>query len=243
MRQTLWINLLLIMVTLTVYWPVRTFDYIHYDDPQYVFNNPQVMSGFNADSVRWALTSQISGEWQPVTMWSHMIDVEMFGDWPGGHHLVNVLLHGVNVLLLFGVLRMLTGQTIASAVVALLFALHPLNVETVAWISQRKSLLSGMFWLASMGVYVSYRRTGKTSRYLLLLGLYCLGLMSKPIVVVLPCAFLLLDVWPLHRPLGWQLVVQKLPLFVLSAIVSCITLVVQRESLKTVQEFALLMRI
>ena len=195
-------GLVLIIVTASVYAPVRHHDFINFDDGGYVYENKQVQSGFTIDSVKWAFTLIKSNEnayWHPVTSMSHMLDCMMFGLDPGGHHLSNLFYHILNVLLLFMVFRRMTGETWKSAAVAALFALHPVNVDSVAWISERKSLLSTTFWLLTMLSYVYYSARPAAWRYLLVITVFTLGLMAKPMLVTLPCALLLLDFWPLYR--------------------------------------------
>ena len=196
---TLFVALLLAALTLTLFWPAGGFDFIDLDDPSYVFANPQVASGLSWAGLRWAMTTVHDGWWLPLLWLSYMTDVSLFGTSPGGFHLVNILLHTVNALLLFWVLRRSTGRLWESALVAALFAIHPLRVESVAWVAQRKDVLGGFFWMLAMAVHCRQAQPpARTSRMLVFLFML-LGLMSKATVVPLPVALLLLDFWPLRR--------------------------------------------
>jgi tetratricopeptide (TPR) repeat protein len=191
--------LLLIAANLAVFAPVLSFDFIHYDDPLYVTTNPYIRDGITGDGVRWVFTHEHGGSWHPLTGLSHMLDCELFGLRPGGHHLTSIVLHTVNSLLLFGLLQAATGATWRSGIVALLFAAHPLHVEPVAWVSGRKDVLSTCFAFLSLWAYIAYGRRGAARRYALALVLFALALMAKPMLVTLPLVFLLLDYWPLGR--------------------------------------------
>ena len=231
---------MLAAILLAVYGQVGTFDFVAYDDPSYVIANSHVRGGLSLDGFEWAFTDRSEPNWHPVTWLSHMLDVSAFGLDPGAHHLINVLLHLINTLLLFGVLTSLTGSTWRSACVAALFAVHPIHVESVAWISERKDVLSTGFGLASLAAYVGYARHGGWARYALSACALALGLMSKPMLVTLPFVFLLIDHWPLNRlrldgsqplqpgasqsvsPAWMRVVAEKIPLLVLSVLVSVI---------------------
>jgi tetratricopeptide (TPR) repeat protein len=217
--------ILLIVATLVVYLPVRDHQFVDLDDDLYVTHNPQIQKGLTWGNLVWALTAIEAGFWHPLTWWSHMLDYEFFGLNPGGHHLMSLLIHTLNVLLLFGVLQKWTGALWRSFFVAALFALHPLNVESVAWVAERKNVLSTLFWLLTLGAYVHYVRAPHWKRYLSMVFLFVLGLMAKPMLVTLPCVLLLLDYWPLGRlGLSWsefrqkgsKLLLEKAPLFALS---------------------------
>ncbi len=199
-RREIVISFLLVVLTLSVYWPVGGYDFINFDDPKYVTECPDVLAGLSLSGITWAFTSIHANFWHPLTTLSYMTEVELFGPAaPGMHHLVNLILHIMNTLLLFLVLRQMTGASWRSAFVAAVFALHPLHVQSVAWISQRKDLLSTIFWILTMGSYAWYARRPGISRYLTTLGLFVLGMMAKPMLVTLPCVLLLLDYWPLKR--------------------------------------------
>ena len=257
--RALWITLSLIAVNVVIYAPLRHHDFINYDDPQYVSQNAPVLGGLTWHSVWWAFTTTSFSNWHPLTWISHMLDVQMFGMNPGAHHLVNLALHIANSILLLGVLYRMTGALGRSAFVAGLFAAHPLHVESVAWISERKDVLSTLFWMLTLWAYAWYVRRPRRSRYLLVVALFALGLMAKPMLVTLPFILLLLDFWPLRRvtlaprPVNdpirgsrWlslakqlsgnvHLVLEKLPLFALSVASSIITFIAQQRGGAIVQ--------
>ena len=191
--------LLLLFGLFLIYAPVSSYPFVNYDDNLYVTENERVRGGMSWENVRWAMTTMEAAFWHPLTWWSHMLDWEVYGENAGGHHVTNVVLHGVNVVLLYGVLWRMTGGVWSSAMVAGLFGLHPLNVESVAWVAERKNVLSTLFWLMTMWGYVGYVRKGGVWRYGSVLGWFVLGLMAKPMLVTLPCVLLLLDYWPLGR--------------------------------------------
>ena len=213
--------------------PALRNGFINLDDPYYVTANPQVLPGITRAGLAWAMTANVASNWHPLTLLSHMLDCQLYGLHPTGHHATSLLLHLANVLLLFAVLRGMTGAAGRSAAVAALFAVHPLHVESVAWVAERKDVLSALFWILAMGAWARYARAPSLGRYLLVFLLMALGLTAKPMVVTLPFALLLLDVWPLDRlGLGWKrLAVEKLPLLALSAASSLITLRYQETSL------------
>lgn len=221
-------------LTIWTYWPVHGFGFVNFDDPGYVSANPDVARGLDRASVVWAFTTNRTANWIPVTWLSYLLDVSLFGVRPGAHHVVNVVLHVANALLLLALLRRLGCTPARSFVISALFALHPLRVESVAWISERKDVLCAFFGLCSVHVWVSWIRNGRWWRYAAAVALYALGLMAKPMLVTLPFVLLLLDVAPLRRvgrPAGssWALLAaEKLPFLVLGAVSSVITMVVQR---------------
>jgi len=208
---------------------VRRFEFVDYDDIDYISSNPHVVTGLTWDGIRWAFTAGYSANWHPLTWMSHMMDVQLFGMNAGLHHVVNLLLHVLSTLLLFGVLRRMTGAMGKSAFVAALFAVHPLHVESVAWAAERKDVLSTVFFMLTLWAYAHYVRRQGWRRYATVAACLALGLLAKPMLVTLPMLLVLLDVWPLRRPLSISLVTEKLPLFVLSAASAAITLVVQRQ--------------
>jgi hypothetical protein len=217
-----------------VFWPVLQCGFVDYDDDQYVTANAQVQRGLTGSSVAWAFGADglVAANWHPVTVLSHMLDVDVHGLDPAGHHQTSLVFHVLNVVLLFLLLRRLTGSVWAPALVAALFALHPLNVQSVAWISERKNVLSTSFWLLATGAYVTYARQGGALRMVAVGVLLALGLMAKSMLVTLPFTLLLLDVWPLRRleSLGWRrLVIEKLPLFAVVVVASVVTLNVQER--------------
>jgi len=189
----------LITTILISYWQVKDFDFINFDDPQYVTENPHVRSGLSLKGIAWAFSTTHASNWHPLTWLSHMLDVQLFGLKPGWHHLVNVFFHILNSVLLFLIFNRMTRALWPSAFVAALFALHPLHVESVVWVSERKDVLSTFFWMITMGAYAFYVEKPDTKKYLLTLGLFALGLMAKPMLVTLPFVLLLLDYWPLGR--------------------------------------------
>lgn len=236
----------MLATTAGLYWHVLFNDFINYDDTAYVTNNPYIRSGLTLKGIVWAFSTTYICNWHPLTWVSHMLDIQLFGLNPVGHHLVNVLFHLANTFLLFTFLRITTGAIWRSYCVALLFALHPLHVESVAWIAERKGLLSSFFWLLTILAYVAYTRNPKLSRYLPLVGFFFLGLLSKPMIITIPFVLLLLDYWPLGRlrihapavgptvsisqftPL-LRLVMEKLPLFALALASGIITYSAQKS--------------
>jgi tetratricopeptide (TPR) repeat protein len=230
------ISFVLFLVTLLIYAPVYRFGFVNFDDPDYVTRNPHVRNGLTASGVVWAVTSTEAANWFPATRLSHLIDVEIFDLQPGGHHFTNVLLHALATVFLFAFLYAATGAAWPSAFVAMLFAVHPLHVESVAWIAERKDVLSALFWFVALWSYV--RR-----RYWLTLLAFCLGLMSKPMVVTLPFVLFLLDIWPLRQSLRSALRV-KIPMLALSVASAIAVYVIQRGSgaVREVAQFPLALR-
>jgi Flp pilus assembly protein TadD len=238
--RNLVIYLCLALVTAALYWPVGHFEFTNYDDDCYVTDNPHVQGGVTPGGVKWALTSGQFGNWHPLTWLSHMLDCQLFELNAGAHHLISVLFHVANTLLLFTVLNRMTGSPWRSGFVAALFALHPLHVESVAWVAERKDVLSACFWMLTMWAYVRYVEQPNRKRYFMTLALYAMGLMAKPIVVTLPFVLLLLDYWPLGRT-QWltpvigdkakapfsRLVTEKFPFFLLAVLSCAITFCLQ----------------
>lgn len=216
----LWICLVLLLATAATYIQTATFDFVNYDDPDYVTNNPHVRDGITGNGIQWALTSGDAANWFPVTRISHMLDIQLFGLDSGAHHLTNVLIHAVAAMFLFGFLLEATHARWPSAFVAAIFALHPLHVESVAWVAERKDVLCALFWFVALWAYVR-------GRYVLVVAAFCLGLLSKPMIVTLPVVLLLLDFWPLRRAVTAR---QKIPLFALSAVSALVTILVQKGS-------------
>jgi Flp pilus assembly protein TadD len=230
-RTTWLLALCLIALVLGVYSQTATHEFVDFDDPLYITTNPQVQAGLTADSIHWAWTTGHAANWHPVTWMSHQLDVTLFGMDPGPHHLMNVAWHLAATLLLFGLLVDLTGARWPSVWVAALFAIHPAHVESVAWMAERKDVLSTTFWFATTWAWVRYVRAPKAMTYVGVCVLFALGLASKPMLVTLPLTLLLLDVWPLGRASRSlrARIIEKLPLFALAAISSVITVVVQRQ--------------
>jgi Flp pilus assembly protein TadD len=223
----LWIYLVLAVAVLAVYSPVFHFDFVTYDDPDYVTANPHVQAGLTWTGIAWAFRSSFAGNWFPVTWLSHMVDSTLFGLDSGWHHFTNVWIHALSTLVWFAVLKRLTGARWRSALVAFLFALHPLHVESVAWVAERKDVLSGLFWVLTLWSYIAYTVRPGPVRYGLTLFLFCLGLMAKPMLVTLPLVLLLLDRWPLRR--GTK-ILEKVPFFAASVAVSVVTVLVHKEA-------------
>jgi len=228
--------LALAILTIAVYAPVRDFEFVNYDDNVYVVENTRIGQGLSRDNVLWSLTAFVNGNWHPLTLVSHMVDVHLFGLEPAGHHGVNLALHVVNVLLLYWLLAGATLQPWPSALAAALFAVHPLNIQTVAWIAERKSLLSTALWLAALLVHVAYRRKPDGKKYLMLVFLAALALAAKPMAVTLPLTLVLLDIWPLAmRPEGWRAALRRYarelwPVVALALACGALTLLAQRAA-------------
>jgi Flp pilus assembly protein TadD len=230
-----WIEFGLVALTLVVYAQARHFQFVNWDDPNYVTENPTVLGGLSWHSVWWALTRGDSPYWHPVTWLSHLVDVTLFGMDAGAHHAVSVVLHAANTVVLFWVLRRIMGHVGPSLAIAAIFAVHPLHVESVAWIAERKDVLSGFFLLAALWAYVRYVEQPSWRRYAAVAGAFALALMAKPMVVTFPLLLLLLDYWPLGRLAGaaqsagtWRrLIVEKLPLFLMAAADSAVTVGLQ----------------
>jgi tetratricopeptide (TPR) repeat protein len=235
------ICMILIIAILGVYWQVQHYEFVNLDDDHYIAENPNIRNGLTKDGLLWALNFNDVSYWHPLTWLSHMLDCQLYGVNPQGHHFNSLLLHIINALLLFLILKRMTGALWRSAAVAALFALHPINVESVAWVTNRKSVLSTFFWLLTIGTYVYYARRPGVLRYLVVFLCFAFGLLAKPMVVTLPFVLLLLDYWPLgrvqfgssaktvdsrdarltqtrfERASASHLILEKVPIFVLSA--------------------------
>ena len=242
----------LAVLTWAVFGQTLRHDFVNYDDPRYVYQNTRITSGLNIAGIAWAFTHIHSENWHPLTTITHMLDSSLYGLKAGGHHFTNVLLHTVAVVLLFLLLQQMTGALWKSAFVAAVFAIHPLHVESVAWVAERKDVLSGVFFMLTLLAYVHYARAPSTWRYLIVAFVFALGLMSKPMLVTLPFVLLLLDYWPLRRirdqrsRVGRQLLsllVEKIPLIALSAVSSVITFLAQRGALGGTEQLPMLARI
>ena len=244
---------LLIIAILAVYWPVLNHEFVRYDDDKYVTENPNVKRGITRESVVWAFKKPHFHMWHPLTSLSHLLDCELFGLNPTWHHLVNLLLHVAGTLLLFGIMKRITDAVWPSLFVAAAFALHPLNVESVAWIAERKNVLSALFWMLTIAVYIRYTARPAIGRFLLVVLVFALATLTKPMVVTLPFVLLLLDYWPLGRlqwpgRIGlqdsskpqvkqrianrvsiWRLLLEKTPLFLLTIGLSAVTYIAQQK--------------
>jgi protein O-mannosyl-transferase len=259
LRWQILICLFLVVATTILYWQVGSFEFVRYDDDKYVMENPVVRNGLSLEGIRWAFSSFEEHNWHPLTWLTHMLDVQWFGLDAGRHHQVNLFFHILNTLILFIVLRRMTGGLWKSAFVAALFALHPLHVESVAWIAERKDLLSAFFFLLALLAYERYTSKKGPWNYLLVVMLFVLGLLSKPMVVTLPFVLLLLDFWPLGRFQAWApedstsaeetagkgivtwikinrlLFLEKIPLLVLSVASCIVTIDAQRGAMKALE--------
>jgi protein O-mannosyl-transferase len=259
-RWTVATCILLAVVTVSLYSQVAWHPFINFDDPEYVTQNQHVRQGLRWQSFAWAWTSTEQANWHPLTWLSHALDWQLYGMNAGGHHFSSVLWHALNVVLLFLLLARATGFTMRSAVVAGLFAVHPLNVESVAWIAERKNVLSMFFFLLALGAYGWYAQRPNWKRYVAVAMLFALGLAAKPMVITLPCVLLLLDYWPLGRVQGWstkpsttlpvpqttwpRLLLEKLPLLTLSVASAIITVIAQdpRHQVATLGPLPFLLR-
>jgi tetratricopeptide (TPR) repeat protein len=224
-----------------IYWPATGYDFVVVDDDRYVYENPWVTGGLSTAGLCWAFTSTYAANWHPLTWISHMLDCSLHGLFPGGHHLTNILLHSLNTLLLFLLLKRLTQELWPAALVAALFGWHPLHVESVAWVAERKDVLSTFFLLLTIWAYARYAERKTLPRYGVVFALFALGLMAKSMLVTVPCLLLLLDYWPLKRfqmeptspespvtrTIVWNLFREKIPLFALSLLASVITVIAQ----------------
>jgi len=256
------ICLFLIVATLAVYWQVLDNDFVLFDDDAYVIKNDQVHRGMTFDSLTWAFTSSHASNWHPLTWISHMIDCQLYGLNPRGHHLTSLLFHVANTLLLLLILVRMTGTLWQSSFVAALFALHPLHVESVAWVAERKDVLSTFFLMLTLWGYTIYVKKGGVRRYLLVVLFFMLGLMSKPMLVTLPFILLMLDFWPLGRlglvrdtrnvvtghhtdegPNVFRLLWEKVPFFALAVASSVVTFIVQKGAMGTLKTYSLQTRI
>jgi tetratricopeptide (TPR) repeat protein len=242
----------LVVVTWAVFGQTLTHDFVNFDDHVYVYENPLVTRGLTTEGIIGAFTHTHARNWHPLTTLSHMLDCQLYGLNASGHHLTNVILHTISVLLLFLVLKQMTGAFWQSAFVAALFAIHPLHVESVAWIAERKDVLSAVFFMLTLAAYAHYARSPSALRYLLVALLFAFGLMSKPMLVTLPFVLLLLDYWPLGRIGGQKsevgsrlprLITEKIPLFALSALSCIATLLTQRQGPNAIDQLPFLWRL
>jgi tetratricopeptide (TPR) repeat protein len=232
------ICVMIVLASLIIYLQVQKFEFVDYDDDTYIFNNNYVKTGLSKENIVWAFTSYHSCNWHPITWLSHMIDSELFGSNAGGHHLTNLFLHIVNCILLFFLMRKITGKVWQSALVAALVAVHPLNVESVAWVSERKNILSTFLGLLTIMIYFDYIKKSDAKKYLLLILFFSIGLMSKPMLITLPFTLLLFDFWPLKRiylkeifhKINYNLIIEKIPLFLLVIISSIVTILAQKSA-------------
>jgi tetratricopeptide (TPR) repeat protein len=260
-RRTVLCCLLLVSAVLVSYNPITKNSFVNYDDNRYISENSHVRAGLTTETFKWAFTTYEQANWHPLTWLSHALDFELFGLNPLGHHYVSVLLHALNAVILFLLLQSATGFTGRSLMVAALFALHPMNVESVTWASERKNVLSMLFFLLALYAYGLYARQAELHRYFAVTGLFVLALLSKPQVVTFPFLLLLWDYWPLRRIGAWsgksstgqsgnmtrsyaRLIAEKLPLFLLSAASAVITVKAQAagSAVKSLTEYSALLR-
>ncbi|MBF0520564.1 MAG: glycosyltransferase family 39 protein [Nitrospirae bacterium] len=240
----------LVTAIFVIYSEVAHFGFVDYDDNLYVSQNRIVSSGLNHHSLMWAATAVVDSNWLPLTLVSHMMDVSFYGSNIGGHHITNITLHTANSILLFVIVQLMTGNLIVSAFTAALFAVHPAHVESVAWISERKDVLSTFFWMLALLSYVLYAKNPLTKRYLCALCFFILSLMSKPMAVTFPFVLLLFDFWPLRRfnftgaakSVFW-LIAEKIPFFIFSAFSSLITYRIQIGSEEPFEAIPLVLRL
>ncbi|HUD82741.1 MAG TPA: hypothetical protein VMQ67_04530, partial [Candidatus Saccharimonadales bacterium] len=248
------LGLLLIVITFCLYVPTTRYEFVNFDDEQYVYENPWVNQGISADSVKWAFSAMYAANWHPLTWISHMTDSSLYGLNAGGHHLTNIILHSLNSALLFFLLNRLTRRLWPSWLVAALFAWHPLHVESVAWVAERKDLLSTLFLFLTLWAYAQYVSLRAINRYLLALAFFAMGLLCKPMIVTLPCLLLLLDYWPLQRVTKpsrdalrtlLSLTIEKLPFFAMSLAASIVTILAQHSggAIKTFDQASLPLRL
>jgi Tfp pilus assembly protein PilF len=242
---TVGICLCLALLTWIVFGQTLWHDFINYDDPRYVYENAKITGGLSISGISWAFTHIHSLNWHPLTSISHMLDCQLYGLKAGWHHFTNVLLHTLAAMLLFLALQQMTGAVWRSAFVAAVFAIHPLRVESVAWVAERKDVLSGVFFMLTLLAYVKYVRLPRVRGYLVVVFLFACGLMSKPMLVTLPFVLLVLDYWPLNRIEGqfWKRVAEKIPLIALSAVSSVITFLVQKSAVGQTDELPIFERI
>ncbi len=235
----------LVLAVAVVFAQTVNFGFVNYDNDKYVYENRHVQNGLTADGIAWAFTSNHASNWHPLTWLSHMLDCELYGLQAGGHHLTNVALHALAAVVLFLVLWRMTFDLWPSAFVAAVFAVHPVRVESVAWIAERKDVLSGLFFMLTLWAYLGYvRRPFSLPRYCLVIVLFALGLMSKPMLVTMPFVLLLLDYWPLGRlQATWRrLIVEKIPLLLLAAASCLATMLAQQHAVVTLDELSLPLR-
>jgi len=231
------ICLFLIVISWIVYGQILGHDFINYDDEQYVTENAHVLNGLNWADLKWAFTTGHTGYSHPITWLSIQLDTQLYGKWAGGHHLTSLIIHSINAVLVFLLFWRMTGEVWPSGFVAAIFAIHPLHVESVAWVAERKDVLSGLFFLLTLHGYVSYVAKRGAGRYLVAVGLFILGILSKPMLVTVPCVLLLLDYWPLRRAtftggkeeVG-RLVLEKVPFAIVAALWSLLTFIIQKQT-------------
>jgi len=232
-RQDLFIAFALLLLTFAAYWRVAHFDFVGLDDYSYVAQNPHLPDGFSVPNLKWILFSYDPDNWFPLTRFSFVADYQLFGLNAAAYHIENVVIHGLAALLLFGFLRRATGVRWLCAFVAAVFALHPLHVESVAWVAERKDVLCALFWFATLWAWLRYTERPSAVRYIDALVLFCLGAMSKPMIVTLPLLLFLLDIWPFRRLFSRKLVAEKVPFIAISSALTAFTFLAQQRAYAT----------
>src|SRR6266550_4789657 len=245
-REMVLISILLVAIVWLVFSRTIGYDFVNYDDHVYVYQNPIVSAGLTLHGIVWAFAHTHARNWHPLATLSHMLDCQIFDLKPAGHHFTNVLLHTLAVLLVFFALRKMTGTVWRSAFVAAVFAIHPLHVESVAWVAERKDVLSAVFFMLTLAAYASYVRQPSLGRYLMVSVFFACGLMSKSMLVSVPVVLLLLDYWPLKRSQTsdvrrqrseiCRLIIEKIPLFALSILCSVVTFLIQERSAGSLEQ-------
>jgi protein O-mannosyl-transferase len=246
-RITIAVCTLLTAIIWIVFGQTLGHDFVNFDDDRYVYENPEISRGLTLGGFKWVLTHSHASLWHPLTTLSHMADCQIYGLKAGGHHFTNVVLHNIGAVLLFLVFRAMTGCIWRSAFVAAIFAVHPMRVESVAWIAERKDVLSGVFFMLTLGAYLRYVRAPNISRYVTVSIFLACGLMSKATFVTVPLVLLLLDYWPLQRandfPAWRRMIIEKIPLFALSAAASVATMFAQTVTMASLEQLPLLPRL
>ena len=246
-RITIAVCIFLTAIIWLVFGQTLGHEFINFDDDRYVYENREVSRGLTLDGLKWVLTHSHASLWHPLTTLSHMADCQIYGLRPAGHHFTNVVLHNLGAILLFLVFRGMTGCIWQSAFIATVFAIHPMRVESVAWVAERKDVLSGVFFMLTLGAYLRYVRAPGISRYLTLSIFLACGLMSKATFVTVPLVLLLLDYWPLQRANDFRgsrrLLMEKIPLLALSAAASVATVFAQTVTMASLEQLSLLARL
>ena len=233
--KAIWVCIFLVAIVAIVFGQTLGHEFINYDDHSYITENSHVLNGLNWPDVKWAFTTGHTGYSHPVTWLTHQLDAQLYGTWAGGHHLNSLIIHAINAALLFLFFWRTTRKLWPSAFVATVFAIHPLHVESVAWVAERKDVLSALFFLLTLHAYAAYAAKPQFARYLLALGLFALGILSKPMLVTVPCLLLLIDYWPLRRfpnqksEIIQKLLLEKIPFALIAGGWSVITFVIQKK--------------
>ncbi len=233
-KKKTWVAIYLVLATIIFYFQVYEFEFIAFDDPAYVYDNKNVTKGITLESLYWIMTNKVVGNWHPITMLTHLIDIEIYGVNPGGHHVTNVLIHILNVILLYGFIARATNNMGLAIFVALIFAIHPTRIESVVWVSERKDVLSTFFMLISLHMYFYWVVKQNIKSYISAIIFFLLAVMSKPMVITYPFVLLLFDYWPLNRIEKnniKKIVLEKIPFIIVTILFSYITLISQDEGI------------